>query len=248
MRKKLFNYMIHLVDNLYESFSSSPQMENLWDFYLDDWSTTKYNISRFKVISTSVPQLTLEYDSHNTGNKYYSGYTLPSTFDLVLREDTKFSVYNYFKAWEREIFDDKTGQFISNDKEKTKQGFLEFKKFSIDMNNKKLLQRFAIDKAQTLLNNVTNTAFVQVQNVANALPGAAMPYGRQFMKNSIKKTNISLQPSIGDLFKEETTKSFYYHNVRYLGISDITTSYEAGGELQLTVKFAVDTVTDNLGE
>lgn len=238
--------MISLVDEMYNSYMYSPQMENLWDFYIEDWDESYYNISKFKVISASVPQLSLSYGSHNTGSKFYSGYEMPNTFSVTFREDTKFSVFNYFKVWERKVFDERTGQFISNDKIKTKQGFLEFKKYSIDMNNKKLLQRFALDKAETLLNNTVNTAFVQVKNVANALPGATMPYGRQFIQNSVKKTSISLQPSIGDLFKEETTKSFYFHNIRYLGIENISTSYEAGDELQITVQFAVDAVTDNL--
>jgi hypothetical protein len=105
--------MINIEAVYQDSMKVAPQYANMWDFSIvDDW-TENSGISTFKVESTSLPFPSLTVEKRVTGHHYYSGYELPESFSVTFREDKNFSVYTYFKNWQKQVFDLKTGTFIS---------------------------------------------------------------------------------------------------------------------------------------
>lgn len=244
--------MIDIQNEMFNSYSESPQFSNLWDFYLLDWYNSSFNISKLKVISSSLPMIKFNYESYDpTGQKYYTGFALPESFSIVFREDSSFSVFNYFKEWESQIFDEETGCFISDENEKTRDGVLQYTKFVLNASYRDLFERFTLQKIENLAKQAQATAFNTIPNLGNKIPGgASMPYAKQILQSSMSKlakdTDFSLISPIGELFTEEITKSFDFLGVRYLGMGEIQNNYEQSNELSITVNFAVDRITDRL--
>jgi len=140
--------MIDISSELLDSYKSSPQFENMWDFYMEDWAESNFNISKLKVISTSLPFVSFENGTHISGNTYYTGYKMPDTFSITFREDSDFSITNYFKKWEAEIFDIYTGCFISSEKQKTRNGVFVYSKFKLNLKKDQVLSLMKINKAR----------------------------------------------------------------------------------------------------
>lgn len=245
--------MISIVDEFKESYKAPPQLENLWDFEMEDWETSNLNISKFKVITTSIPQLKLETLSHNTGHKYYSDFVMPDTFSITFREDTLFSVYRYFKRWEREIFDVRQGVFISSEYPKTRSGVLKYSTFVLNADARKLFEISTMNKIENIAKQAQETIFTRVENLATNIPGIAMPYSKQLFGSQLsslaKKTGLTkISSTLGSLFEEEVTYQFNFIGIRYLGVSNFTPAYESQNELTITVDFSVDVVVGEEGD
>ena len=245
--------MISIVDEFKESYKAPPQLENLWDFEMEDWMTSNLNISKFKVITTSIPQLKLETLSHNTGHKYYSGFAMPESFSITFREDALFSVYRYFKRWEREIFDVEKGVFISSRYPKTRAGVLKYSTFVLNADARRLFEISTMNKIENIAKQAQETVFTRVENVATQIPGIAMPYSKQLFGSQLsslaKKTGLTeISSTIGSLFEEVVTYQFNFIGIRYLGISDFTPTYDSQNELTITVDFSVDSIIGEEGD
>jgi hypothetical protein len=250
--------MIGFSDQLYNSYRFSPQLANMWDFYLTDWEESDYEINRFKVIETSVPMLSLETESRSNGEKVYVGYAMPESFSITFREDSNFSVFNYFKEWEREVFDQSTGQFKSRDrnsgqyKSPVRTGTLLFQKSSLTMQ--------ALSSTSQTLNVLQNGIIASKNAVYQKIRGSS-PFSANistFVGNQIRELASTVPGLTGartnffskmnDLISVEVTKSFTYHNVRFKGIQEVSASYENSDELQITIDLTLDAVTDDLDE
>lgn len=125
------------LDKIEASYNIPPQMNNLWDFSLSDWNTEdNKNVTKFRVASVDLPFIvTLETETHPTGKNYYTSYTYSSEFSVELREDTSFSVTNYFRDWLLSIFDPINGNFISSPESKLKTGTLTFYTYRLNSSN-----------------------------------------------------------------------------------------------------------------
>jgi len=241
--------MIDISSELLNSYIASPQFNNMWEFYIQDWKETDYNISSLKVISTTLPFMQLESESHGTGHKYYTGYKMPENFSVTFREDSDFSVTNYFKEWERLIFDVYTGCFISSDAEKTRNGCFRYSKFELDATKKELFELAVTDRLSSIGKQAIETVQNKIVDVANSQVGAFIGVGRQTLeygsKALRKEIGFDSQSGVSKLFKETDTKLYYFKGLRYLGISNQEGSYDSGEELNVVVNFAVDTVLDD---
>lgn len=223
--------MIDISSELLNSYEASPQFGNMWEFYMEDWNTSQFNISKLKVISTNLPFLQLENATHITGHKYYSGYKLPETFSITFREDSDFSVTNYFKTWEREIFDVVRGCFISSETDKIRNGVFVYSKFYSTATSSDLFEIGAIETLRGVGNSIVSTA--SKNKVVSTVASGSINLG------------TSLITGMSKFFKEIPTQTYYFKGIRYLGIAEQSGSYDSPEELKITVNFAVDTILDS---
>lgn len=94
-----------IADEIYAQ--SSTVINNQWDFYFDDWQAVK-----FKVIDVSIPAKKFTSETHNTGEKYYTGFTPEDEFSITFREDGDLNVLKYFSEWQNEFYNE-YGEFVS---------------------------------------------------------------------------------------------------------------------------------------
>lgn len=242
------------------NLGTAAQFASQWEFYIEDWDQSEYKISRFKVISSNLPMVRLTTQTHKTGQSYYTGYTMPSTVSLSLREDVDFSVYNYFKDWESKIFDEQTGCFISSPEVKTKNAVLKYTAYTLDAKKSDFYKLAIAEGASGIANRLTGTAFEQVNRQVSLFTGATGLNNSMALPQEITKlTTGPLKPVQGSisslfggdylssLFKEKVTKEFNFLGLRYQGMGDISNSYGSDNELTISVNLAVDRVTDRLG-
>ncbi len=244
--------MINTLDSLYKDFTYSPQLANIWEFYIEeDWESEE-GISKFKVVSTNLPFPSLEQEQRNTGHHFYSGYTMPDSFSITLREDSNFSVYKYFKKWQDSVFDVRSGVFKSgNGANKIKTGAIEFGKFKLKKDSQ-LFKSMAINKIENLFVQAKDTAFeFAKREVTKGIPGRANSISRQVIQSGAQQLNKKIGdtidfPDYSDLFEYVITQTFELKGLRFLGISDISLDYSNSEQLQLTVNLGVDYIEDNL--
>jgi hypothetical protein len=240
--------MINNADNLYNSYYYSPQLLNLWDFYIEDWSRTS-GISKFRVVESSLPaSIKLSVSSFETGEKYYSGFEYPESFNLVVREDTNFSSYTYFKNWLKSVINIDTGEFISSRTPKTKNATLIFYKYSLNEEYTKLSSTIK-NRLLSIHNNITDTLIEKATRaVQSNIPGGALG---AIAGLGISRTVPDISSEINKALSREKqyhseveTKVFEYHNLRILGISEIPLSYTNTDEMTITVSLSVDRITE----
>lgn len=256
--------MIDISSDLYESFTAAPQFENMWDFNMLDWKKSNYNISQFKVISTSLPFLSFENGTHISGHTYYTGYKMPDTFSITFREDSDFAVTNYFKDWEAQIFNVHTGCFISSQVKKTRDGIFTYSKSKLKLTNEQLFALSVVNKLKAgaqmavdtldsrivaMANEMTDKTSGMVANQARGLLQAGTSKARDLGSSTLSDlTEASTSAKIAKYFELETTKSYSLIGIRYLGISAQEAGYTSGEELKVTVNFTVDTILDEREE
>jgi hypothetical protein len=243
--------MMGNLDLLQSSYNRAPQFNNLWDFTLEDWDSSVYSISRFNMISTSLPFVVeLETESSPTGKNYYTDFKYPTTFSIELRENTSFTVYEYFKNWLLKVFDPINGNFISSSESKTKTGTIYFYSYKLKPSAYKLFSaEYVTEKIKNLQAVASQTLIEQAKRKANA----ALPYpmsmlasqGASIVSSKVRNGLNSIMPDFGDMFEEVVTKTFTIENVRLVGLSDTTLNYEDGGQLTLTANFVADRFYDN---
>ena len=241
--------MIDIKDEMFNDYSVyGPQMSNLWEFFIDDWDEYGH-VSKIKVVSTSLPFITLEQEKRHTGHHFYSGYTMPDTFSITFREDTNFSVTKYFEDWRDRVFDMDKGVFRSGVNQ-TKTGFIAFSTFKFKEDVNIGLKRYAIGKAENLLTQARGTVLNKLKEVTTGfLPGATQAIGRGIVQRGISEFNkkvgdLSLQPKIGELFEEVQTRSYTLYGLRYLGMSDVSLDYGNQEQLQVTVNLGMDFIKE----
>ena len=116
-----------MIDAVFKHFADNPpQMDNLWEFYLEDWNTDASHITKFNVTGSSIPFKQFETKNRKLGQSYYTGVTYPSQITVTLMEDVNFSVMNYFNTWEDQFYDNVTNVFKAVSKSTDKTGFLVF--------------------------------------------------------------------------------------------------------------------------
>lgn len=243
------------IDSLYGSYDKAPQLTNLWDFYLEDWVTgSKYSLSRFNMVGTSLPfMVSLETDSFNTGENYYSDFKYPNTFSVELREDTSFSVYDYFKYWMLEVFDPVTGNFISNrdinPKPRNKTGYIQF--YSYKMNPKAyslFSEQYIVEKLKGMTARASQTLIEQAKRVANKNVPYPLSLGlsqaASIASLKVQSGIASLMPEFSEMIEEVVTKSFTLENVRFLGMDDTSLSYSDGEQMVRKINLIADRFYD----
>lgn len=244
--------MMGNLDLLQSSYTHAPQFNNLWDFVLEDkdWKSSVYSISKFDMISTTLPFVAqLETSDYPTGENYYSDFKYPGSFSIELRENTSFTVYEYFKDWLLKVFDPINGNFISSPEDKTKTGKIFFYSYKLKPSAYKLFSaEYVTEKIKNLQAVASQTLIEQAKRQANA----NLPYpmsmlasqGASIVSSKVRNGLNSLAPDFGDMFEEVVTKTFVLENVRLLGLSETTLNYEGGEQLTLTANFVADRFYD----
>jgi hypothetical protein len=243
--------MMGNLDLLQSGYTRAPQFNNLWDFTLEDWDSSAYSISRFNMVGTTLPFVTqLETSNYPTGENYYSDFKYPDSFSIELRENTSFTVYEYFKNWLLKVFDPIKGNFISSSENKTKTGTIYFYSYKLKPSAYKLFSaEYVTEKIKNLQAVASQTLIEQAKRQANA----NLPYpmsllasqGASIVSSKVRNGLNSLTPDFGDMFEEVVTKTFTIENVRLLGLSETTLNYRDGGQLTLTANFVADRFYDN---
>ncbi len=239
--------MIGNSDKLLGSYSNPAQLTNLWDFYFVDW---RGEMNVMKVVNTNLPYLvTLETGKYDTlGTHFYNGFTFPESFSVTFREDTNFTVYNYFKEWLDIIFDTKEATFKSYNMnspiEKSREGFIVM--YSYRFNEESINLKSVIDnKLRTLYENISDTYVEKAKNLVRG--GNINIAGALFRTDTFENVSRGLNEALSNnkkYFDEIETKVFKLKGIRFLGITDSNLDYETSEELKITVNFSVDKVED----
>lgn len=248
--------MIGNLDSLNQSYSRAPQLTNLWDFYLEDWGNdSRYAVSRFNVVSSNLPFVaSLETDSFNTGENFYTDFKYPSSFTLELRENTEFTVYEYFKNWMSKVFDPVKGHFLSdrsvNPQSRTKMGTVHFYSYKLNPRAYSLFsEQFITEKIKGITARASQTMIEQAKRVANKNIPYPLSLGASqaasIVSGKVQSGIASLTPDFGDMFEEVTTKTFFMENVRFLSLGDTPLSYGEGDQLTLSVELVADRFYDS---
>jgi hypothetical protein len=90
-----------------EVFPISHQYKNSWIFYFEDNPTFNFYMK-----GLNLPFLKLDHiNKETTGQKFYSKPTFPDTFSIEVYESLDFKTFDYFKAWQDQIYNSLTGTF-----------------------------------------------------------------------------------------------------------------------------------------
>ncbi len=239
------------LDGLEASYAIGPQYNNLWDFTLEDWSNNNaYSINQFNMISTTLPFVaSLETEKYSTGENYYTDFSYPGAFSIELRENTRFTVHDYFQQWLLQIFDPIKGNFISSKTSKTRNGTLSFYSYKINSEAYRMFsKKFVTDKLNGLQTMASQTMIQQAKKVANSTLPYPMGYiasqGASIASAKVQSGLNSLMPKFGEMFEEVVTKTFTIENIRFLGMDETSLDYTGGDQLTLKVNFAADRFYD----
>jgi hypothetical protein len=174
---------------------------------------------------------------------------MPSTFSITIRENTEFSVYEYFKNWMNKVFDSVNGNFISSSEPKTKQATIQFYSYKMDPSAYRLFSEKYITEKVKNLQAITSQTLIQK---AKKEASAALPFplsrlasqGGSILSSKVQNGLNSIMPDFGDMIEEVTTKTFVFENVRILGLEETALTYDDGEQLVWNVNFTADRFYD----
>lgn len=192
-----------IIDTSFDN--SNHQLANLWEFYISKKQGEEWPLVA-RVISTSLPFINLAFETRNTGEKAYTGFTPIESFSITFYENRDFSTYQYFKDWMNSVFDENQGTFISMESgvEKgseqdliNRTGFLTFESFKVE--GQRAIEIF-VKEITKGLNDITVTygegavrqaAFQTITKKEYSFPGATTIVTKEILGNIL--TNLGRQ-------------------------------------------------------
>lgn len=97
-----------------KAFDKDYLNPNLWEFSFADNSEIQ-----FLVKNITLPFISFNQETQNTGIKYITAYEPESEFSITFLETRDMDIYNYLKEWEDAIYDKKNRVFRNGDQTKT---------------------------------------------------------------------------------------------------------------------------------